>query len=282
MEHRIASNLGAGHAWETVPASLELLPDTVHVWRVRFLQTNTKIADLWPILSEGEKKRASRWLLPEDRDAYMVSHSMMRDALARYCAELPAPLQICYGAKGQPHLLQGSEEARLHFSLSHSKSMALLAVTLDQRVGIDLEHQSGCHDWRGLAGRYFSPVENSNLFALPESEQKRAFLWLWTHKEAYLKARGDGLSAPLDSCVFVETSDGTLTLSGCAETEDRDAWSFLKLEPDEQHLGVLAVAGDLGGVQFWDWNLLPGARPVISVQKATTVMDFSRNIHYRD
>jgi 4'-phosphopantetheinyl transferase len=242
-------------SWELAPQSLELPLGEVHIWRGRLFQQRAQVAELWPLLSEEEQLRAAKFHFPEDSDRYILTHGMLRDILLRYQSLVPAPLCISLGPKGQPYLLQPSDSPRLRFSLSHSQSLALFALNLDCKVGIDVEPTSSPADWQAIANRFFSGPECQYLFELPEVERELAFRFLWTRKEAYVKARGEGFSLPLDSFSILESPDGTLHVDDGADSAAGLRWSFLDLIPDEHHLGSIAIEGCASRVLFWECNL---------------------------
>jgi len=241
--------------WEPAPRILELSPGKVHLWRGRLSLKKDEVAELWPRLSEEEQTRASRFHFPEDSGRYILTRGMLRDILLRYQAQLATPICISVQPTGQPYLLQSQDGPGLRFNLSHSRSLALFAITLDRKVGIDVEPVSNGADWQTVANRFFSALECQFLLALPATEREQGFLSLWTRKEAYLKAKGEGLSIPLDSFSILASPDGTLQVDDSADPSARRTWSFLSLTPDEQHLGAVAMEGHPSQVLFWDCNL---------------------------
>jgi 4'-phosphopantetheinyl transferase len=254
MELQAAIRQTSAQSWELAPRTLELRPGEVHIWRGSLSQQRDGVAELWPHLSEEEQTRASRFHFPEDSDRYILTHGMLRDILLRYRPLVPTPLCISLGPKGQPYLPQPSDGSGLRFSLSHSSSLALFAITLDRKIGIDVEPSSNAADWQAIANRFFSALECQYLFSLPLAEQGQAFLSLWTRKEAYVKARGEGLSLPLDSFSILASRDGTLQVNDNNDPATGPTWSFLSLTPDEHHLGALAIDGRPARVLFWDCN----------------------------
>jgi 4'-phosphopantetheinyl transferase len=89
---------------------------------------------------------------------------------------------------------------RLEFNLSHSRELALLAITRDRPVGVDVECLrvlSG--DVLDLSDTQFSETECKALRALPPAERRTGFFRCWTRKEALIKASGEGLTRDLDS-----------------------------------------------------------------------------------
>jgi len=240
--------------WEPPPSTLELQREEVHVWRGNLSQESHRVAELWPSLCEEEKTRASRFQYPEDADRYILAHGMLRNILLRYRAFVSVPICISLGPKGKPYLPSSSNGPALSFNLSHSPSLFLLAITLDWKLGIDVEPISRPTDWQAIASRYFSAEELQYLFALPAPQREQAFFSLWACKEAYVKAKGEGLSVPLNSFSILQSQDGTLRLVDRKDPGTALNWSFLSLLPDDRHVGALAVEGRASAVSFWEWS----------------------------
>jgi 4'-phosphopantetheinyl transferase len=119
----------------------------------------------------------------------------MRDLLSRYLGIAPADVAYVQDPKGKPHLAGGLADA-LQFNLSHSGEIALLALATSP-VGVDIE-QHRALDYLSVARSAFTPREAARVAATRGSEQSRLFFSLWARKESYIKARGDGLSFPLN------------------------------------------------------------------------------------
>jgi 4'-phosphopantetheinyl transferase len=109
-----------------------------------------------------------------------------------YTGIAPAALHFLYGPHGKPSL---DHEGDLRFNVSHTAGLALIAFTQGTEVGVDVEWAGRAVDFMGIAESYFSPLEYADL----KSRDSAAFLEYWTCKEAYIKARGGGLSIPLNA-----------------------------------------------------------------------------------
>src|SRR5439155_13239370 len=121
--------------------------------------------------------------------------SMLRVLLASYLGTPPAELCFAYSAHGKPSLAAPS--GRLEFNLSHSHGIVLFAFSQGRRVGVDVEYTRRDLNVQEIAGRFFSTAENCALTQC--ADMYDAFFHCWTRKEAFVKARGEGLSCPLDS-----------------------------------------------------------------------------------
>src|SRR5579862_2564151 len=172
-----------------------LEPDTIHVWRASLDPDPELVRELGALLSDDERDRRDRFRFDRHRTRYVVGRGLLRTLLGRYLDQDPARLRFRYGAHRKPVLPEGAP----YFNLAHSESTALFAFSPSFELGIDLELVRPEHADDRIAERFFSPLEVSTLRALADGDRARAFFACWTRKEAFLKARGDGLSLALDS-----------------------------------------------------------------------------------
>jgi 4'-phosphopantetheinyl transferase len=198
--------------WAPAPAVLTLGEDEIHVW----------LAELHPGADETEldaeeRERAARLRFERDRTWFTASHSALRRIVARYVHRPPASLEFARAEMGKPYI-----EGPIRFSMAHSGGLALYAIA-HREVGVDVEQIRLDMDVRGIAERFLPAVESLELSALEPGEQQRAFFRLWTRREAYLKARGIGLS-------------------GVGEVIGAN-WLIQDLDPGEGYAGAVAMEG---------------------------------------
>ena len=143
-------------------------------------------------LSDEERDRAARFRFDRDRDRYVVCRGNLREMLGERLGVAPAEIAFSYNAHGKP------ETRGVEFNVSHSGSRALIAISRARVVGVDIERMNRGFMHEQIPERFFSPGEVRALRALPEAGQVEAFFHCWTRKEAYVKARGLGLSLALD------------------------------------------------------------------------------------
>jgi 4'-phosphopantetheinyl transferase len=241
--------------WEFAPRTLELAPGEVHLWRGSLSRQTAELPELWHLLSEDERLRASLFHFPDDSDRYVLAHGMLRDILLRYQSVVKPPLQIVVGPKGQPQLSLPPGSPRLMFSLSHSHSLAIFALVLNQRIGVDIEPEAQPFDLSAIAEHYFSAAERDVLHSKVEHARDRAFLALWTLKEAYAKALGEGLSKPPTSFSMLQSEDGSFRVHDSDAPDGGSTWSFSSVDTGEPFFGSLAVEGPISRILHWDWNL---------------------------
>ena len=235
------------------PASF-LGADDVHVWRIALAQPQRKVSRLLSILSADERERAARFHFPQDRDNFIVARGALRSILAGYLGVAPAALRFQYSSYGKPSLAPEFTSQGLNFNLSHSHELALLGLTSGREIGVDVErHRADVTD-EPLAERFFSAREVAVLRALPPEQQTEAFFNCWTRKEAYIKARGEGLSFPLarfDVSLAPEEPAALLRTRG--EPREAARWSMLNLSPGAGYAGAVIAEGRDWRLQCWDW-----------------------------
>lgn len=155
------------------------------------LDSNLARTPLRAFTSAAEQERAARFRRPVDGERYLAAHAAVRHVLSRYLGCSPRDVPFAVAGRGKPRV-PGSE---FEFNLSHSASLALIAVARGRQVGVDVERQRPLSDVDGLAERVCTHEERVWLAATPSTEREGAFLALWTRKEALAKMTGDGLRA---------------------------------------------------------------------------------------
>jgi 4'-phosphopantetheinyl transferase len=178
---------------------------TVHVWHVDLIAAQISIADMFDLLDAGERSRASRLRHASDRAQFMASHGVAKFLLAHYLGCDPRKLRFGYEPRGKPYVLRNEEEPDLRFNVSRTTNFALFAVAKAHDVGVDIEQIAQGDGLGDVVLRGLSHRERARMETLEsETEKEAQFFRAWTRKEAFLKARGDGLSiAPAD----VDTAD---------------------------------------------------------------------------
>ncbi|MBA7638704.1 4'-phosphopantetheinyl transferase Sfp [subsurface metagenome] len=230
--------------------------DEVHIWRVSLDQNASYVQSLQQILSADEKARARRVYFEKDRKHFIVARGLLRVILSRYLDMKPNQVRFCYSLYGKPGLIYPSEGETLNFNVSHSCGLALYAITRGREVGIDLERirtHFGCEQ---IAERFFSPQENAMLRTFPANRVKhKAFFNCWTRKEAYIKAKGEGLSLPLDQFDVSFAPGEPAALCFTSEASDESSrWLLRALQPGPGYVAALVVEGHDWRLKCWEWS----------------------------
>lgn len=203
------------------------------------------------MLAMDEQARAARYRFPKDRDHFIAARGLLRVLLSRYLRVSPADFTFLYSGLGKPSLAE-HQGAGLRFNVSHSHGLALLAFAQGRELGVDLESVRPEVAGLRIAERYFSPAEVAALRALPESQQTEAFFNCWTRKEAYIKARGDGLSARLD-LFDVSLAPGHPAALLRTATDEPSRWTMMALEPGTGYQAALVVEGRGWQLRCFEW-----------------------------
>src|SRR5271166_2742107 len=185
----------------SIPAvgDLGLGADEIHVWRASLNLAPTVLRNFEATLAADENSRADRFVFPGDRDSFVAARGILRELLGRYLKRSPSEIGFSYGRRGKPAYRARSIESPIDFNLSHSHGRAVYAIARGRQLGVDVEMVRPTVAGEGIAERFFSERECAELRALPPPSQAPAFFNCWTRKEAYIKARGDGLEIPLNS-----------------------------------------------------------------------------------
>lgn len=244
---------GPVYNWQ-VPEQHILLPkDEVHVWRVMLDQPEQRAQRLFSMLGQEEKERAGRFHFQKDRDHFVVAHGLVRTILAIYLGLEPGDLRFRRASYGKPYLAEKTR-ADLRFNLSHSHGLALLAVSRQREIGVDVEWIRPDVAEKKIAERFFSPREVATLRSLPAKQQPEAFFNCWTRKEAYIKARGQGLSLPLDTFdVSLAPGEPAALLASRIDAGEISRWRLVELAPGAGFRAALVVEGQDCQLRCWQW-----------------------------
>ena len=227
----------------------------VHVWRAPLEAPVSTVEDLSGMLCDDERRRADGFRFRRDRDRYIMGRATLRRLLGRYLNADPRQLRFRYGAHDKPALAPECGGDTHRFNVSHSHGLGLIALTRDREVGVDLEWMRPEVAIEELARRFFSPAEVAALFALPASEREEAFFACWTRKEAYIKARGEGLAIPLDQFdVSLGRGKPPAILSTRWDPGDASRWTLRSLHPGSGFAGAVAVEGHGGHLACFQWS----------------------------
>lgn len=244
--------------WQQPPSPLVLSTGDVHIWKGSLSQAQP-LSLFSQTLSSDELEKAQRAMNPKRRDQALLSRLMLREVLSHYLRCAPHELIFEKGPHGKPYLATAFTDEPLFFNVSHSHERAVVIVSRNDEVGIDIERVQPRENLNRLSTRYFSPNEHAQFMALPESERLSSFYRIWTRKEAYIKGIGAGLTQSLSSFeVSLEDVDSTVEclLSGHSPESDQ-AWSVFPLELNEPNY-VAAIGVNCNHLNINHYLWLPG------------------------
>lgn len=247
---------GNPHSFWSVPdKEMRLIEKEVHVWRASLQVLDHEYASMQEVLSEDERAFALRFAFEKDRRRWVVAHGVLRILLSRYLVVDSGNLQFSSNPFGKPAVAFPLNAEHLQFNMAHSADLALFAFTYDHCVGIDVESMRNDIAYEQLARSYFSPREYATLQTLPPQLQLEAFYLCWTRKEAYIKAKGKGLSISLATFdVSLVPGESAALLASQEDTGASACWSLFDLAPAANYAGALAVEGIGMQISCWNWQ----------------------------
>jgi 4'-phosphopantetheinyl transferase len=236
--------IGPIERWSAPPEHLDLSANELHVWNAFLEPERYSLSSLQRTLSGDEMDRAEQYRFAADRHRFIAARGLLRIVLGRYLGISPETLRFRYGPYGKPSVAVESGGTSLQFSVSHSSSLVLYAVTRGRQVGIDVERIRLLPEAQALVERYFSSAEQVAFCALPSEQQLLAFFRCWTRKEAYIKAKGQGLSLGLDRFVVsLAPGEPARLLHVDEDQQEASCWSLHELSPGPGYVATLAVEG---------------------------------------
>jgi 4'-phosphopantetheinyl transferase len=243
--------------WKTPPQPIILNSKDVYIYRANLDLPVAQIQQLAHFLSPDEKIRAERFRFPEHQRRFVAARGILRELLSNYLELSPEQIVFEYSDRGKPKLPKSFNPQQLQFNLSHSQEMAVYCFTLNRRIGIDLEYLKPLTDAEAIASRFFATTEKEFIASAPQEEKQQIFFQLWTAKEAYLKATGEGLAGSLAEIEIILNKERIISsfkLQG--STTATKSWSLFKFIPDNNYIGTVAVENlsDTNNIQFWSWD----------------------------
>jgi 4'-phosphopantetheinyl transferase len=227
--------------------SLQLQAGQVDIWLASLSDlSSSELIACRQLLSEPEHAQWQRFVVEDARHQYLVTRALVRTTLSRY-ADVPARAwQFETNTYGRPHISQPLASRNLRFNLSNTTGLVACAVSMDCEIGIDVENITRTVDTDEVAPSVFAPAELADFREAGLEDRRDRFFSYWTLKESYIKARGMGLSLPLDAFWFElgGTSPLLCVTDRCPDIPAR--WRFYQHAPTDEHMMAVAVAAPQG------------------------------------
>jgi 4'-phosphopantetheinyl transferase len=216
------------------------------LWCVSLAETASSgtVPECDALLSPSEREQEAAFRFEKDRVRYRVTRSAIRVVLSRYVSVHPSSWRFESSRYGRPCLIdKAAFQLPVDFNISHSDELVLICVGFGGRVGVDVESiDRAVAD--GVEENCLTGREVSALRRLPDQRsQARQFIELWTLKESYLKARGEGLSLPISAFGF-EFTPGQISFHSAGVSGHSERWRFVQFHLPHDHVGALCTDGD--------------------------------------
>jgi 4'-phosphopantetheinyl transferase len=237
------------------PPDWRVKPAEVHVWTLALDVAPAGLRVLEGLLSPSELDRARRFRSGQVQNRFIAGRGLMRILLSRYRHASPAELEFTYGPCGKPYLSDGLTETGPSFNLAHSENLALLAVARGGMIGVDIERIRTVDDADEVVDRFFSARESAVFENLSPEQKSVAFFNLWTRKEAWLKATGEGIGNRLKEVeVSFKPGEPAQFIDLPPDSKIALPWFLHHLEPAPGFIGALAVGSHQVPLQCCCWD----------------------------
>ena len=194
------------------------------------------------ILHPQELTQQKAFYFPKHRHQYLITRALVKTTISRYTGIKPDCLKFSKNGYGRPELIPKGDIPPIRFNLSHTDGLIVCSIVLKEDIGVDVEDIARQGISIQLADRFFSKREIMDLNNLPEEKRKDRFFDYWTLKESYIKARGMGLSIPLEQFTFHIQENTPLKISFDPIMNDNPHnWQFWLFEPTQRHKAALSI-----------------------------------------
>jgi len=219
--------------------AVELTEKKIHIFLLHLEEYDDE--QLYNFLSNDEKQRADRLKVELKKKQFIIARSVLRKIISNSINKPHDEIVFYYTEKDKPIIKDRVNDKRVEFNVSHSEQYILIAITLDNSVGVDVEKINAKIDFESLSARFFSNKENKFLRNLEESKKLGAFYNIWTRKEAFIKATGKGMAYGLDN--FSVCSDSEITSKIDIEYQEalEEKWFSFELMNIDQYKTALST-----------------------------------------
>jgi 4'-phosphopantetheinyl transferase len=233
------------------PECLDATPGRIDLWFYQYElgDTDHLIAQQVELLASDERERLARLRFRRDRRMFIATRALVRTVLSQYADIEPKTWRFEADDYGKPHLVDPPLSHPIHFNLANTRGLIVCAVSaVHPRVGVDAERLNRRQDIASLAERYFAAPEVRKLSECPAEQQLKKFFTYWTLKESYIKARGLGLSIPLDKFWFHLDAPSIRVEFDTEIDDDAADWRFALLDLKPHYL--ISVGADTGSASL--------------------------------
>lgn len=222
---------------------LGLTRGQVHLWYVSTEDAKQRgwLSRYHHLLTVDDHNRHQRFVFEKDRDQFLIARAFVRTTLSRYADIKPEEWKFQINEFGKPSIDAGADSS-IRFNLSHSDGLMICGVTVDREIGVDCENSDRKVEIEQLATRVFSQSEQEYFHSVSPARRRKTFFRLWTLKESYIKARGIGMSLPLQHFSFDLARTPQIRISFDGEIQDRpQVWQFSEPAFSKPYFAAVAV-----------------------------------------
>lgn len=227
-----------------------LLHNNVHIWHLNISQTKNHYDYFYNLLSKDEKLKVERFKFKKDKITSVMARGTLRVLFSKYLDCPTNDIIFEYGEYGKPEL---ANHKTIQFNVSHARDIIVIALCNDYDIGIDVEYIKKDFDVLDIADNYFSKQEIKALHKIPANQQTEAFFRGWTRKEAFIKAKSQGLSFPLDSfSISINTDDNAELYETAWDKNEKKLWNIVPFKIHKDYKAAFAVKGNFNTIKYFN------------------------------
>lgn len=236
-----------------------LSPGGVQLWRAELNHDEAHVGVLQSLLPESERQQAARFRFAAGRERFVLGRAMLRSVLAGHLGIAQSSIDLKTSEYGKPQL--ADESVGVHFNLSHSGELVLLALARGMEIGVDVEQLRPVKRRDQIARGILSEAQWRTYEAMNGDQRQQAFFRVWTRKEAIVKATGRGLSFPLaDVEVTLTAGEARLlrfgNLPGDTLAGDTAPWHLRDVDCGAGYAAALAASLSPASIVRIGWRHL--------------------------
>lgn len=232
----------------------------IQIWTTHLSSWSPLASNLEMMLSPREIRRRDRYQFPDKQQEFLISRGLLRMILSRFTATAPDQLEISLTEAGKPYL-PGSE---IKFSLSHSRGRIMYAFSCCKEVGIDIQEIYPISSLERIVRNYFSKAELEYLDQFQPDQRIERFFGIWTAKESYLKALGEGLRARVRAITILPDQEipGAYTIHQGQDRTARKTWRVRTVKTAKGFRACAAFEGEMAAFRLIPFQPIHKASPV--------------------
>lgn len=238
--------------WEKTSPDLEFSTEYIDIWLIDLAEEDKDIFNHQRYLTKDELARAGKYLSGKKSREFIITRSALRNIIGYVLKTNPRQIEFAYTSSGMPLLDSAWSHTNITFNVSHSHDLAIIAVSIENIIGIDIEKIREDIDYKKLAKRFFSEYEHQQIMEFEDTLRLNAFFATWTRKEALVKATGTGIAYGLNKFdVSVDPDKPAELVDSRWQDECQSNWSLLNIETLPEYKACLAVAGEMPNIRYW-------------------------------
>lgn len=232
----------------------EIKENEAHIWFGKITTEALSIQKFHNLLSPDERERAIKFKFAKHRNQFTWCRGLLRYLSGHYLNVLPESILFKYGEYGKPYY---DISTTLKFNVSHSGIYGLLGFSLNAELGVDIEEIKPHFNVLEIAQNFFSELEIKTLKKISSERQNEAFYSCWTRKEAFIKAKTQGLTFPLKSfSVSLDSVNSAKLIETKWNIEEKKRWNLYSFKPSEKYIAAICTNKDIIQIHCYNWDIL--------------------------